>query len=297
MRRLPDFICIGAMRCGTTTLWEMLGRHPLAYLPDTKELHFFDDRDGAYAGGLDTYAHHFAAAPATSLCGESSPSYLFVEGTEERIRAAIPDVRLIAILRDPVARAWSHYWFNVWRGRERLPFEKALAAESARTTDSDPRARRWFSYVGRGRYLGQLRRYEASFPRDQLFVVLLEDLLARPAVTMRSVLEFLGFEPGGSELDLPVPTRNQARFPRSWTVHRLCSRAIDMTERGALGGSLLGAIGGAARQVNLSRSLPPMQEPTRARLIEEFATDNENLEAWLGRKLPWPSGRPFGVAA
>lgn len=294
--RMPDFVCVGAMRCGTTTLWELLARHPRVYLPETKELHFFDDRDGALGQGLEAYAAHFATAPAGAVCGESSPSYLFVPGTAERIAAVLPDARLLAILRDPVARAWSQYWFNVRRGREWLRFEEAIEREEARTRRDDPRWQRWFAYVGRGRYAEQLRRYDAVFGREQLLVLFLDELLADPGATMARVFGHIGLDAAGIDTAL-VPARNQLVRPRWRALHRVSSRVGEWGGSGSSPAHGLARAGAAlTARVNLSSSVPPMRADTRARLVEVFADGNDDLCEWLGRPVPWAARPAVGSA-
>jgi hypothetical protein len=281
------------MRCGTTTLWDLVGRHERVFQPSTKELHFFDDRDRAYARGSEWYAEWFADAPAGSVVGESSPSYLYVNGTAERIRATLPNVRLVAILRDPVERAWSHYWFSVRRGREWLGFEKALDREEERTRKSeDPRWGPWFSYVGRSLYLDQLRRYESVFPREQLLVVLLEDLLRDPSTVMSEVFAHLSLDSVEVQTQI-VPERNRLQRPRSRRLHRVASRTAEWGQAG--GTPAHGAARYAAaleRRLNTTGTRPSMRPATRERLRERFAADDAELAEWLGRPLPWSAEPP-----
>ena len=286
--RLPDFLCIGAQRCGTTTLWELLARHPRIFLPETKELHYFDDRDGSFAAGIDSYAAHFADAPDDAVCGESSPEYLYFPEAGDRIAEALPDARLIAILRDPVERAWSHYWFNVRRGREWLSFEEALDREPERIADrADAKSRPWYSYVDRGRYVEQLRRFETLFGREQLLVVLLDDLRADPAGTMETVFAHIELESDGVDTRI-VPERNRLVRPRSRRLHRLSSSASSW---GRQAGTPLhqAARAGAAlvRSLNMSTARVELRPETRVRLQETFAESDAELVAWLGRPLPW----------
>jgi hypothetical protein len=222
------------MRCGTTTLWELLDRHEQVFLPRTKELHFFDDRDGGFAGGLATYATHFQSASPDAVCGEFSPSYMFVPGTAERIKRVLPKVRLIAILRDPVERAWSHYWFNVRAGREWLSFDKAIESEHKRLTNADQRRRNWFGYVAVGHYVEQLLEYEKLFSREQLLIVLFEDLSTDPEATMRGVFEHIGVDPIVDSRS-QVPWRNRGQRPRWKKTHYLSAQARSWSnDRGAL---------------------------------------------------------------
>jgi hypothetical protein len=222
------------------------------------------------------------------VCGESSPEYLYLPEAAERIALTIPDVQLVAILRDPVARAWSHYWFNVRRGREWLSFEQALDRETERTASlKDPKWRPWFSYVGRGFYLDQIRRYEGLFGPDRLLVLLLDDLLADPAGVMATVFAHVGLSPAEVEARI-TPERNRLVRPRSRRLHRV---TVGASEWGAQAGTPLhqavrvGA--GIVRRLNLSTARPVLVPETRMRLRETFAESDAELATWLGRPLPW----------
>lgn len=274
------------MRCGSTTLWELLGQHEQVFFPSRKELHFFDDRDGDFARGLEWYARHFQAAPVGSLCGETTPSYIYLPEACDRIARHLPDCRLIIILRDPVRRAWSHYWYNCNRGFEPLDFERALDREPRRLGRGDVRTRILYSYVGRGHYLEQLKRYEAAFSRTQLYVLLFDDLIRDPQGTMAAIFTHLGLDVQ-NESAMTLPTRNQQshhpRLPRvqaiakryeAWGERSLFARAVRRTARTAL-------------NLNRRPSLPPMRDVTVERLVEMFRPGNEALAEWMGRPLPW----------
>ena len=130
--REPDFFIVGAAKSGTTSLYSYVRQHPEVFLPSMKEPRFFVDPD--YFGGdalghltqvrdLDEYLGLFAGAPECARVGEASPVYLYSRGTAERIRGFRPDASIVAILRNPVDRAYSHYWLHVRLGAERLSFE------------------------------------------------------------------------------------------------------------------------------------------------------------------------------
>jgi hypothetical protein len=275
------------MRSGTTSLWKAFDSHPDVYVPDTKELHFFDDRDGRFTLGVDWYADHFRAG-MDAIAGELSPSYLFVPGTAERIHRVLPHVRLIAILRDPVARAWSHYWFSVRTGRERLPFAEAIEREAERTNTADVESLAWFSYVSRGMYLEQLQRYEAVFPRDQLCVVLLEDLRKNPAETLDVVFRHLGTRRVAATVDSDGAHSNRGRFPRSRGLHLWALQAREAAEarpRPIRQGVHL--VTGIANRLNRREHTPQLPDSTRRRLVELYRPANDALAEWLGRPLPW----------
>ena len=286
--RLPDFLIVGEMRCGSTTLWELLSRHPRVFFPSEKELHFFDNRNGSWDAGVDAYAGHFASALADQLCGEATPDYLFHDDACGRIRATVPDARLLVILRDPVARAWSHYWHNVRRGRETLSFDAALAAEATRLAGGDADVRAHFSYVARGHYVESLRRYEQAFGRDALCVVFLEELTAKPGPAMRAVCAHLGLEAVAAFDDPVVPERNKARYPR-WPRASAAARGARrwVSRRAAVVGRAVETVARATRPWRTYSGTPRMDEPTRQRLRAGYAASDAALAEWLGRDVPW----------
>ena len=170
-RPLPDFLVIGAQKAGTTALYAYLRWHPQITGPSWKEVSFFDRH---WWRGEGWYRGQFPLRSGGRLVGEASPSYLFHPLAPERVHALLPGVKLVALLRDPVARAYSHYQHEVALGREPLSFEDALAAEDERTRGeverlvADPRAfsRAWWdhTYASRGLYADQLERWLAVFP-------------------------------------------------------------------------------------------------------------------------------------
>jgi hypothetical protein len=214
-RPLPDFLIIGAQKAGTTALYSYLREHPAIAGPPWKEVSFFDRH---FWRGDAWYRGHFpnrlylrrmrARAEVEPIVGEASPSYVFHPLAPQRVAALVPDVRLIALVRNPVDRALSHYHHEVALGRERLSFEEALEQEDIRLEGELERmldaryfSRAWwnFTYLSRGRYAEQLERWLEMFPRERLLVVPSEDLLDRPGETYGQVLDFLGAPP--HELD------------------------------------------------------------------------------------------------
>jgi Sulfotransferase domain len=206
-RPLPDFLVIGAQKAGTTALYSYLREHPAIAGPPWKEVSFFDRH---YRRGTAWYRGNFpntlylrrmhARAGVSPVVGEASPSYMFHPAGAERIAAVVPDARLIALVRNPIDRALSHYHHEVALGREPLSFEDALAAEESRMQGELERMRdpsyfshAWwnFTYASRGLYAEQLER----FPRERLLIVPSDDLLDRPGETYGKVLEFIGAPP------------------------------------------------------------------------------------------------------
>ena len=249
LRPLPDFLIIGAQKAGTTALYAYLRRHPQITGPSWKEVSFFDRH---HARGEAWYRGNFPnALRARGHVGEASPSYLFHPLAPGRVAALVPQAKLIALVRNPVDRAFSHYQHEVALGREPLSFEDALGAEDERLRGEEERmlaepayfSHAWWDYTyrARGRYAEQLERWLAAFPSEQLLLLPSEDLLAEPERSHARVLEFLGVEP--HRLD---------SYPRVF-----------------------------------ERQYEPMRPETRERLAAEFAEPNRRLYALLERDLGW----------
>lgn len=213
LRMQPQFLIVGAQRCGTTSLQKILSQHPCV-LPAGlhKGVHYFDTQ---YDRGPQWYNSHFPtrakAARLTRrtggpvITGEASPYYMFHPLAPERIGADLPRVKVIAVLRDPVERAYSAHSHEFARGFETEPFERALDLEESRLEGeverlrTDPsyvsRAHQHHAYVGRGRYVEQLERLEEAVGRERLHVIDFDDLFADFASGLGEVLDFLGLHP------------------------------------------------------------------------------------------------------
>jgi hypothetical protein len=194
-RHAPDFVIVGAQRGGTTSLYRALIAHPEIAGAVRKEVHFFDLR---YDRGMDWYLAHFPKRGEAEAVGEASPFYLFHPLVPRRMREALPTVTPIALLRNPVDRAYSQYQLNVRRGQERRSFEDALDAEPTEIADQrDVIRARWSTYLARGRYAEQLDRWFDAFPREQLLIASSEEFFSAPEPFFRRILARLGL-PGWS---------------------------------------------------------------------------------------------------
>jgi len=210
-RPLPDFYLIGAPKAGTTALHAALRTHPQVYLSPVKEPKYFlcDDRPPRRHGqrgpgdahsarewvwNRDRYERLFGEAPPGAVKGESTPFYLYDLQAQRRIRAATPWARLIAVLRDPVDRAYSN-WMHLWSdGLETIPsFPEAFAAEAARVQAGYAP---FWHYRRLGLYGEQLAHLYTLFPREQVLVLRYRDLVDSPAETLDGVARFLGIEEG-----------------------------------------------------------------------------------------------------
>ena len=193
------FIIAGVQKAGTTALFDHLGEEPGVALAATKEVHFFDDeaRDWA-APDYGAYHASFPAADGRPR-GEATPIYLYWPGSLQRIRAYNPGMKLIVLLRDPVARAWSHWRMETARGAETHPFAWCIRQGRQRLFEAQPWGHhRAYSYVERGFYGEQIERLLGLFPADQLLILRAEDLRADPAVALGAVRTFLGLADGAA---------------------------------------------------------------------------------------------------
>jgi hypothetical protein len=193
------FIIAGVQKGGTTALFDYLGDEPGVSLSRVKETHFFDDETQAWPGA-DFEAYHAQFGPFDGRPrGEATPIYLYWPNSLERIAAYNPAMRLIVMLRDPVARAWSHWKMEYARGVEAMPFAWCIRQGRQRLFEAEPWGfHREASYVERGFYGEQLTRLYGLFSKDQVLVLRAEDLRADPGPVLARVRSFLGLATGAA---------------------------------------------------------------------------------------------------
>lgn len=194
----PDFLIIGAKRSGTTSLFSYLMQHPSTASPKKKELDYLYAKDF----NPDTYREFF---PDTGYTGEATPNYLIAQVCARRIREINPDVKLIALLREPVARILSEYPKQVARGMVSESLASLTRAETKRLSaisiekalgDLDYfHHHRRTSYLLRGLYYHALKMWHEVFPPESLLVVNSEQLFENPCTVVKEVLEFLALDP------------------------------------------------------------------------------------------------------
>jgi hypothetical protein len=190
LRSLPTLLIIGAQKAGTTSLFSWLDASR-EFLPAfRKEVHYFTVN---YRRSERWYRSHFplrARVAPPRVTGEATPDVFHHPDAPARVRSLVPHARLVLLLRDPVDRAWSHYWHQRRMGREHLGFEDAIAHEPERIRTSW--GHRHFSYLTRGLYGAQLARWLDRFPPDRFFVMRSEDLFAEPQRSVDRLCRWLG---------------------------------------------------------------------------------------------------------
>ena len=215
-RVTPDFVVLGSQKCGTTSLYHYIKTHPSFVRPFKKGGTFFDAN---FFRGFAWYRAHFPlksqmdgdrSAGGVHITGEVATSYIHHPLAAGRMAELLPPtVKLLAVIRNPVERAYSHYQHMVRTGRETLSFQEALAAEDERVDRrleqviaGDHEALRFFrdySYKSRGRYAEQLERWFGVFNRGQFLILKSEDLFGRPDWSCNQIYDFLGLSPWKQE--------------------------------------------------------------------------------------------------
>ncbi len=206
-RRFPDFLVIGANKCGTTTLYNYLIEHPNIKSASKKEIHFFDN-PGNFSKGVGWYRAQFPikslVSPKTEsfITGEATPAYLFHPIAPQRVAKYLPDTKIIVMLRNPVDRAYSHYQMTCRNGNELLTFSDAISKESERIDwilkKMEQEANFYdvdyarYSYLSRGIYVDQLQRWTELFDQKQILVLKSEDFFSKPQAALEKTINFLG---------------------------------------------------------------------------------------------------------
>ena len=259
MRVLPDFLIIGFHKCGTTSLYDHLCRHPHIAPAFNKEIHFFERR---YLRGEYWYRAHFPTVfkkwvrQGHFLTGEASPGTVFNPRSAERVKRTVPGARMIVLMRNPVDRAFSHYQHNLRNPRamkNELPtFEQAVEEDDARWAaelkglekEARKMDRRYlaFACLARGRYAEHLEPWLSAFPKDRFYFIKAEEMFERTEGIVSEALRFLGLS------DL-----HQKEYPR----------------------------------LNEGRYAEKMRPDTRKKLLDYYRPHNEKLSRLLGRDFSW----------
>ena len=292
---LPDFLIIGSPKAGSTALHVALAQHPELFLSNPKEPKFFmceqarpdpahqkgpGDAHSAQEWVWDRAAYEslFDAAPPGALLGESTPFYLWDKASHRRIQALIPDVKMIAVIRDPIDRAYSN-WGHLWcDGLEpESDFLAACALEPARI---DSGYAPFWRYLETGLYGGQLEHLFGVFPREQVFVLRYRQLIDNTSVVLDEICEFLGIAAGAVST---IPKSNVSNWVPDTPVNRILQATV---RAGAVAGAHLRPTVWRQAQRPLLAALhqgggrrPALPVEQRKTLLPYFADDN----ALLGR--------------
>lgn len=294
---LPNFLIIGAAKSGTSSLYMYLKQHPDIFMSPIKEPHFFSfDSESKMTKGpgdpirkaitdYDQYIHLFDNASEESAIGEASTSYLYRPEAPKRIHELIPDVKLIAILRDPAERAFSAYMHVVRDGRETLSnFSEALKLEANRIQENwDP----IWHFTKVGFYYKQLARYYDLFDQDQIRVYLHEDLVKEPEKLLENIFCFLDVNPDFSpDLSVKFNVSGKQKTAIIQYINKiffLSPNPIKWISRKLIPDIWRWKFTNWVRQRNLRKIQIP--EEIRKKLIALYRDDIEKLQSLIDRDL------------
>jgi hypothetical protein len=291
---LPNFLIIGAAKSGTTALYQYLKQHPQVYMSAQKETNFFaydgqkvcfrgpgdEETSNSIVTTLDSYKEQFGTVSNESAIGEASPWYLYSSRSAENIHRCIPDTKLIAVLRNPVDRAYSSYLHVIRHGRENLGFEEGLLAEEDRI------AQGWepiWHYQRVGLYAEQVERFLDMFGREQMRFFLYDDFQRDPYGILTEIYKFLDVDPH-FVADTSVKP-NVTGVPRNRLLGRLVFQPNPLKSTARLL---------VPKQVryDLSQRLghrllvkPSLGADVRERLSRRFKRDILDLQDLIGRDL------------
>lgn len=226
----PNLFLIGAPKCGTTTLYYYLKKHPQVFLPELKEPHFFGTdlelRAGSYRTDISSYRQIFSLAPSSTIySGDASVFYLYSKEAPANIHFFNPDAKILAILRQPVDMMYSMFSFSLRHGAEVIQdFEKALEAEPARKQGKRiPKSvfiEESLYYRDISNYYPQLERYYDLFPQEQIRVYLFEDLKQNSEWLFQDLADFLGIENEFKQMSFHVNKTEDVQFDPSRVLNR-----------------------------------------------------------------------------
>lgn len=304
------FIIIGERRCGTTTLFNILQNHPNVYLYSKADINFFieeeitesriftigkaDATQWEKTHSLEQYEKLFAGINNEPAFGHKGPDLFFWKASYNRIKSYSPDCKFILILRNPIKRAWSHYWNEVGKGRENLSFEEAISKENERIEISDY-ALDHLSYISRGYYDKTLGNFLETFDKSKLKIIILEEYFQDPQKSFDSICEFL--EVPYSKLIDQKQAKNQnwTMIKKIWVRNNFILNKLDNYYTGMIEKMILFSTKNTDKRRKLrmryyslfkkAASEERMSNQLHKRLLDIYMPHIENLEKMLNKNL------------
>jgi len=278
---VPDFVIVGPQKCATTWMYEGLAEHPDVYVPDTDSVHYFDM---GYHRGTEWYREHFPENPEPySVIGEETPSYIRSEEVPERLAALNPDAKVIFSLRNPVDRAFSHYWHEKSKGKLSFEFEEVFENYDL-----------YENWVRPGMYVDHIERFEDAFDPEQIKLMYFDDLVDDDEAFIREVYDFVGVDSSFTPTIIDEKV-NDARWSSGVElVDKLYYRAVNIMYRRADESvkRYLRPVHEFVQDGGLSNPFESeseyekgMDPETRRRLEEVFREKTKELEDRTGRRF------------
>ena len=283
---LPNFLVIGAEKSGTTWLYHNLKQHPQIFLPETKEIHYFnarnsnlEEQDRYSKQNIDWYESFFRNASSEKAVGEITPMYICDEHAYKRIHETLGEVKLIVMLRNPIDRAYSHYWMARWKGHVNDSFKKIVETKDQR-------------FIQRGLYGEQLERYYKLWSPENTQVLIFDNFFENKNTYLKKIFDFLEIDESGFLEDHLINhkiygsgsykspflykfQKETAKFLRKFPV---LHPAMDKVKKSGLISSI----------ENMNRdkeSYPAMPDELRSELRDYYSSDIDKLEQLVGINL------------
>jgi len=281
---LPNFLVIGSQKSATTWLYFRLKEHPDIFLPDTKEIGFFNEQneDLSYNEifdklGLPWYKNFFRHYSNQKAIGEVTPIYICDKSAHVRIARTLGQSKIIAILRNPVSRAYSHYWMAVGKGQTEKSFEQLIDENNER-------------FIKRGLYYEQLKNYYDTFDSKNIMVILMEELYKNKQQTLKDIYQFLGVDVDfvsdtieqkeNSSFTIKYPKLNQMLEDTilAFRKNRLLSKLVDVAKETGI----------AERVLRLSKKqvvYPDLPDNVHFKLTEYYKESNQKLSELINKDV------------
>lgn len=270
---LPNFLIVGAQKCGTTSLHDILDAHPETNMSKVKEINYFINPT-KYGKGLTHYSTYFTDDQAIAI-GESSPGYICHPDVPERIRMDLGQIKIIVLLRDPIKRAFSQYWDNRRHLSEWLSEKEII--DQFLESQYEPGRKGYFS---RGVYAPQVEKYFSLFSRENVKVVFLEELVRNQSATLKNIYDFLGLSSDKGLEKLPPASNSSIIWDNP--VYKLF---LDRPNLNRLFPKYARRILFFGSQSEFKYELP--NKELMLKLEAFYRPHNDSLTKLLGRSLPW----------
>ena len=287
MTHLIDLMIVGVEKAGTTSLLRYLGCHPDISTHEVMEFPFFVDNRLYDQGYEAIYSEYFPLAKKSQLVLAKNVGCIYWNDAPGRMKAHNPDMKLIAVLRDPVSRAYSAYWYARQMGREDAEtFEKAISMEPSRLQSGNDYDLRYHAYLDRGLYFRQIDKIFKYFPSDQVQIVIFEEFKENPKQTLNRLFKFIDVCPKDVNTNhRHNKTSGEIRFllkiinsvnPK---IQIFFKKILSLQSRRKIKTFL------SKRGAKKVGSIPPISAATRKKLQRYFESDIIKLEKMLGREL------------
>jgi hypothetical protein len=285
--RLPNFLVIGVEKGGTTWLYMQLKHHPEIFLPESKEIHFFNKynsnlvKHDYFQLGIKWYTDFFKQYQGQRAIGEVTPMYICDPEAPFRIQQTLPNVKLIVLLRNPVHRAYSHYWMAKQKNHTKFTFREVIQQKEPR-------------FIGRGLYYKQLKVYYALFPPEQIMAIFYEEVFKDPEYWLVQICKFLGVD---ESFYLNNPIVQEKVFPasgyKSAVLLNLQNKIIHTMRRNKFLGRMVSwfkqhGISDRIKKLNtVEKPYNAINEEDAIMLYEFYKEDMHALSLLLKRELPF----------